>query len=302
MPCSSGPPTTSFILTMRLQHIHQDILLYILSHANMESLLCLAQTSSTLRFLIKKFFLSRWRQELSKYFLPPTETRMWMRYLHIVASGSSALRQVLPNTTEWQNNDLDFYCPQKNTAPCLEFLFKQGYHVICSEEPLPPDDSTSPLPYHGPGILAVIPLQHPGQKKIDVVISTNDNALLPIATFWGSVVQNYMAADSFAIAYPRNTLKRIGYIAPDRAHLAKTVRCVQKYHTRGFTILEYDTVIHQGYCPAQLRSFDDEHTLRFSFTDPPHYYEPQFHYWRLKLRCPCEGQTVLPTPEVHSNN
>ena len=277
-----------FIITTSLEHLNHDILLYVLSYADTESLLSLAQLLSTLRCLIKRFFLSCWREELSTFFLPPTETRMWMRHLNIVVSGSSALCQVLPNTMQWQNSDLDIYCPQKNAVPCLEYLFKQGYDVIWSEELSPPNDPFPYLPYHGPGIFAVIRLQHPGQKKINVIISITDNALLPITSFWGSIVQNYIAADSFTIAYPHTTLNGIGYIAPERAQLTKTLECVEKYHARGFIILQYDCINHHPYCPAHLRSFDDHCTLRFSFTEHLNYFRQHLHYWRLNLHCHCE--------------
>ena len=80
-----------------------------------------------------------------------------------------------------------------------------------------------------PGILAVFSLQHPRQKKIDVVISDTNNALLPITCFWGLIVQNYVAADSFAIAYLHTTLSGIGYIALERAQQTKTLECIEKY-------------------------------------------------------------------------
>jgi len=57
-----------FIVTMSLERLNHDILLYMLSYADTESLLSLAQLSLTLCCLIKRFFLSRWREELSTFF------------------------------------------------------------------------------------------------------------------------------------------------------------------------------------------------------------------------------------------
>ena len=182
---------------------------------------------------------------------------------------------------------------------CLEFLFNQGYNIIYSEETSPPDNHVRSLPYHGPGIFVVIRLQHPAQKKINVIISTTDIALLLIASFWGSIVQNYVTADSFAIAYPHTTLNGIGYIALECAQLLKTLECVKKYHACGFTILEYNPILHHPYCPAHLHSFNDPCTLQFSFTEHLNYFRPHLHYWRLNICCHCKKYVVTISRVVH---
>ena len=131
---------------------------------------------------------------------------------------------------------------------------------------------------------------------LDVIVSNSEDPLLPITGFWGTLVQNYIGTDTFAIAYPRTTLRRAGYLAPFRENQENTQKCIRKYQSRGFTISRYILDPSPYYYPAASRSFTDKKTLTFQFDDSVQTVDSDAPctIWRSTSTCSCQPTHQTP--------
>ena len=276
-----SPATAS---NMSLLQFTNDTLLFILSLCDLPTLLTLSETSPGLHRLVQNFLLSEWNCKLASLYLPPIRTRQLMRDVNMVVSGSMALRFVLrdyPRNTAWRNNDVDIYCGKSSETAVLQFVTNEHYF------PFPPNDNYPHSSYSLPGIERVHHLRHPSGMMMDIIVSSRDNALLPISNFWGTLLQNYIAADHFTIAYPSTTLRQIRYVAPQRDNISNTERCIAKYLQRGFDIRRFIQDTTPLYCPTAIRSFNDTVCLTYALNDhyfPNHDADEQ---WQLSTTCQC---------------
>jgi len=275
---------------MSLLQLTNNMLLFFFLLCDLLTLLTLSDTSPRLHCLIQQFLLSEWNRELESVHLPPILTRQLMRDVDMVVSGSTALRFILrdfPRNLRWQSNDVDIYCGKSSETAVLQFVSIQRYVHYPAHE----DENISP--YSLPAIDKVHHLRHPTGIKMDIIVSTTDNSLLPIANFWGTLVQNYIAADHFTIAYPSSTLRQIGYVAPHRDHITSTQRCITKYTLRGFDIRRFIQDPTPLYCPAAIRSFNDSFCLTYALNE--HYFPEQGtdQQWQLSSICQCQSHSNL---------
>jgi len=298
----------SFCSYMPLSTLTLDMFLVVFTHNDLHSLLALSQMCTTLCHLVQCFLLAEWNSYLGCSFLPPVETRCLMHKNNIIVSGSTALHFIShnsPSFSSWTSNDIHFYCPKSHATDLLNFIVLHGYTIILELEDYPTKYPIYLLPsmcshihkklyakhispHCLPGISKVIHLKHTSNKALDIIISNSENSLSAITHFWGTLVQNYITADSFTVAYPRTTLYGIAYISPWCVNRGNTPQCKAKYHDHGFDIQHYIAQPNTLYCPQAPRSLQDSQSLAFCFTNN---IQPLCHveeYWQLFPTCVCQ--------------
>lgn len=167
----------------------------------------------------------------------------------------------------------------------------EGYMRICDSE----DDEAvrSLVEKHGGGVAIVIRMENYKGSIVDVVVSTRTSALYPITFFWSTHLMNFISADTLCVTYPSLTLTGRGCFNPFRLYGDNNfMPYMTEYEREVFEIL---TFVHNdplqfvcapnATCPHLLRTFFDEHSLRFQFStfdgnDPLS--RPDFHpCWRM---------------------
>ena len=239
---------------------------------------------------VSTFQLSKWNRELALVHLPPICTQQLMCNVDVVVSGSTALCFILrdlPHSLHWWSNDIDIYCGKSSETVVLQFIANHSYFHF------PANDDQNLSTYSLPAIDKVHHLHHPTGIKMDIIVSTTNNLLLPIANFWGTLMQNYIAADHFTVAYPSSILWQIRYITPHCDHIISTQHCITKYMQRGFDIRWFIQDPTPLYCPTALCSFNDSFCLTYALND--HYF-PQHgttQHWQLSSICQCQSHSSL---------
>jgi len=293
---------------MSLATLDAHVVLSVLGHCDMTSVLSFARVSHTFRVLVQCFFRAQFYHTLYPYFPDVTSTIKLMHHLNVVISGSTALQFVIrEQSSNWSANDIDLYCPKSNAQNFIRFLESQGYFDILRQPPhidhsdWPRDDLWCYQRFYNDMVCAidrVVRMQNLHGFTLDVVVSNTEDPLLPITSFWGTLLQNYISTDTFAIAYPRATLRRAGYLAPFRENQENTQKCIQKYQGRGFTINRYVLDPSPYYCPAASRSFADKKTLTFRFDDSvTQIVDAPQTIWRSVSTCSCQPTHQTP---IHS--
>lgn len=182
-----------------------------------------------------------------------------------VFSGSQVLRAIDTGyeRTGWTGADLDIYTTSPEGEQIINHFEKEGYTASLQEGTgeidRPYADST--------GVACVVHLKKSTQK-VDVVFSTTQSVLTPIAHFWSTHVCNIITAHAIYVAYPRSTLRGVGYRRPWAAHTSGIAEAYQKYDARGYAIHRFganteattDAPDRAFYCPHTPRSFGDNGT------------------------------------------
>ena len=73
----------------------------------------------------------------------------------------------------------------------------------------------------------------PTGRKMDIIRSYDNSAITPLASFWSTVVANFVTPDGFACLHPRHTLKRLQVTKPGRLRIREYI-ALEKYVKRGF--------------------------------------------------------------------
>lgn len=182
-------------------------------------------------------------RSLVRPFVDPIAFRRVLKENEAVISGSIAL-QFAEGRTEWQPHDMDVYVPFDNFWNVVQYLIVQeGYG-----DPGPPvvnvannDDDEEQDGYgRMAGVFEMVSMRK-GDRRVDVLRSKSDSALHPISYFWGTLVMNYLGADSFGCAYPDLTFSRKCLVTPiarlnGTYATERVARCVDKYEERGYEI------------------------------------------------------------------
>lgn len=182
-----------------------------------------------------------------------------------VFSGSQVLRAIdtAYERAGWIGADLDIYTISPEGEQILQHFEKEGYRASVQEGTgeidRPSADTT--------GVACVVHLKK-ATRKVDVVFSTSRSALTPIAHVWATHVCNIVTAHAMYVAYPKSTLRGVGYRRPWAAQTSSIEQAYQKYNTRGYTIHRFgeNTEATTGapdavfYCPHTSRSFGDKGT------------------------------------------
>ncbi|KAI0040956.1 hypothetical protein FA95DRAFT_1502085 [Auriscalpium vulgare] len=219
--------------------------------------------------------LRRWEAYLSDFIFNPLWFRAVLRATASVVSGSTVLHFLLKHSSHessWTPGDLDIFCPITSAESMLFHLTKfEGYRNKNSTEDIA-DGRDDYLVDNTGGLFQVIHLERPDGREIDLVVSTRQSPLSALTYFWGTIVLNYVSADTICVSYPLWTLAGIGRLHPERSSFRHARLCVDKYHGRGFQLHTFDSkqepTYHSIYCPRSYRTFFDRSCLRFSFDAP----------------------------------
>lgn len=182
-----------------------------------------------------------------------------------VFSGSQVLRviDIGYERTGWTGADLDIYTTSPEGEQILEHFEHEGYRASLEE-----GTGETDRPYADTtGVACVVHLKK-STRKVDVVFSTTRSALTPIAHFWSTHLCNIVTAHAIYVAYPKSTLRGVGYRRPWAAQTSAIEQAHQKYNARGYTIHQFGTNTEattgapdaEFYCPHNSRSFGDKGT------------------------------------------
>ena len=164
-------------------------------------------------------------QVLSKFMPDPQAFRELMRNTGSVISGSTALYLVCASPP-WFPNDVDLYVTFDEFHPVVKALQEeQGAAIV--------DPAQLHARYEGAeGICGFVRLRT-DRGHIEVIRSSSDSALYPVALFWTTLLMNVVAADFVCIPYPELTMRGRGLVE-FREYSDKETLALAKYAQRGF--------------------------------------------------------------------
>ena len=206
-----------------------------------------------------------------------------------VISGSTPLAicvQGTPRAGSWMDErDLDIFAPAYRADTVVEYLNQQlGYTVVFqlhystwdTESEI--QDTREELNRDAPsymvcnplvnGIVGLTRLGTPDGRRIDVIESLSDCALLPIVHFPFTHLINFITATTIVVCYPRQTLiSGSGLPNPDNRH---GQRLRDRYVSRGWTLSDVFTHtqhcrVRSSYCPLLSRNSGDSLCFSFAF-------------------------------------
>lgn len=208
-----------------------------------------------------------------------------------VVSGSTAVAvyaQATSRAGKWMDTrDLDIFTPRHMASSVVEHLVQtHGYSVTVRlqcpasrlEEPtddvfeLRSDDIPSFLACNPSetGVYGLKRLATADGRRIDVIESSTDCALLPIVHFPFTHLINYITATSIVICYPHQTLVQgVSYIRP---HSKDGIRLYERYRERRFKICDrtpnhnWSCISPTTYCSLRRRVSEDSGCFRMAFT------------------------------------
>ncbi|KAH9852996.1 hypothetical protein C2E23DRAFT_686620, partial [Lenzites betulinus] len=169
---------------------------------------------------------------LEKFVSDPPALRSMMRAMGAVISGSFALHFLdRDRQLQWCARDLDIYVG-------AEYGCRLVYYLMYVEHYGNLRHKNREYPHSFGGFRTIVTLSR-HDSSIDIVFSTSSSPLLPIAHFWGSHVVNYIAADTFCLAYPTFTLEGRGLLHPERL--------LQWRHTTTYILTLIEKYVQRGY-------------------------------------------------------
>ncbi|KAH9852844.1 hypothetical protein C2E23DRAFT_729604 [Lenzites betulinus] len=191
-----------------------------------------------------------------------------------VISGSSALSVLFRHS--WTPDDLDVYTPRDYFWHVVAYLVNvENYTKF---------ELLSHPDYNAYGtVRSVARLSRADGRRVDVVQSDSNSPLLPIASFWNTAVMNYIAPNSFCIAYPHLTDQLCAVttaISPAEEDVSSATyplvdpALLYKYEARGFAVrtdhLSWARTadpsavclgMDSPLCPLTMRYFGDRHCV-----------------------------------------
>ena len=206
--------------------------------SNLQSIVAFARTCNFMA-LRAQWYLRRKMNILSaRFFDDSKDLAFILDACDAVVSGSTALHFLLPiASTPWSPTDLNIYVPIRCQLQLSHLLKKRGYR-------LQKRSKSSGSLYSASKIFNVLTFAK-AQRKIDVVVSTSDCALLPIFQFHCTAVMNFVTAGSIFCAYPSLTFRALSMMngAPlyNGSFSPVGVKALIKYKECGFAFIS---------CPA----------------------------------------------------
>lgn len=244
-------------------------------------LMILSKLCPEVKTIVDRYIEAGFLTVLHTFVLSPTDLLDCMDETGSVVSGSVALWFVLGGSTGWIPNNLDIYCPSYTTCTLVKFLQEQeGYAENAGSQRTDTHDYST-LPSIDPSIYSITRLVHSKGRRIDIIESLSPSALHPIVSGWTTLLPNYVSARTLCIPYPYHVLARTGCFAQSQENPSYTYQIIEKYVSRGFAMLEYQSGLTPGvaraypdapqdcaqnpYCPHHLRSFGDKWCLQYTF-------------------------------------
>ncbi|GJE85264.1 hypothetical protein PsYK624_013430 [Phanerochaete sordida] len=236
-----------------------ELLCLICIDFDLETLLALMATCKYTRYIVCEQLRRSWHTFLLPRFDRPDIVIEAMRNTGTVVSGSAALKWLL-RTTQWENGDVDFYCPFDTFPSFVRTLLNlPGVALLAN---ITPDNWDNMYPLrHGFCNYVVLASK---TWKIDILRSITISPTHPLPYFHSTPVMNFVGADSFCVAYPRLTLRNRAVLR-SYALRDKDITAVAKYMGRGFDYRDtaarwLDTHTNPSlalYCSQSERSFGD---------------------------------------------
>ncbi|KAI0067133.1 hypothetical protein BV25DRAFT_1912457 [Artomyces pyxidatus] len=276
----SAIPASSAIPAFTKQ-VPNEIILMICEVSTLETLCRIRSSNKRLRQVVDRHLRESWNTVLKQYVDEAVPFRKLLRDTRSVISGSTALHFLLrgPDApVDWQPKDLDIYCPLTTAADVVDYLIvHEGFRV---EKTMASRDRSPNVhnEYSNGAIASVITMSTPKGLKVDIIAATRNSPLLPLTHFWGTLVTNYISADTLCVSYPRLTLRRFGLLNPTRKPALRAAVCVDKYMKRGFDFTRFGLGLYPPrhtpftmrplHCPHTFRTFHDAGCLRIHFDEP----------------------------------
>ncbi|KAI0059798.1 hypothetical protein BV25DRAFT_1918187 [Artomyces pyxidatus] len=269
------PPVLRLVNGKRSYPLNEEIWFNILNRLSIETLSILRSTNHTVRGHVARHLRLSWNESLSSYFMDPVRFRDVLRSSRSIISGSFVLHFVLRATrfADWCPGDMDIYCPVSSAASVVDYLIYKEHYVAFKPEGREGANAESPLHEYDGAIACVVQLRRWDGRRVDVICATRNGPLLPLTHFWGTIVTNFISADTLSIPYPRLTLRGRCCLNPERLDDSAVRDCLDKYIQRGFAL---DSFVASGahhttitpmplYCPHTYRHFADPGCLVFDF-------------------------------------
>lgn len=291
-----------------MNELPMEIRQLILDFTTLPALTMLGSTNTAYKNEVTSHMLQRVHQLLRVFALEPRPFLQMLSDTNSIISGSAALLIVL--TWSFTPNDLDIYTPVSRAGEVVEILKNDfGYEdektkeVTDGEEnemlidndngmvidgndegneqttnneddELPANNNMDDLPDVYADCHSVITL-YKGYRKVQVVVSTTEDATKPVRGFHSSPVMNFISGQGIYCAYPiltgayRGILNR-NSVAWNAQLRLETEACINKYRARGFMMEDdlsqwADFKGHIcgriGSCPSTRRGLNDKYIL-----------------------------------------
>ncbi|KAF9549162.1 hypothetical protein CPC08DRAFT_648284 [Agrocybe pediades] len=258
---------------------------------------------------VREFVANRVAFFLGKFQLDFTQTLSLLDRANAVISGSFAQRMLFPGDAlmTYSPGDIDFYIPATSRSIFLRFFAMYTPYVVVSSR------NTR---YYSDAISEVLLLVS-GKSYINIIVSSNDNAIFPIFYFHSTCVMNFLSSAGIFCAYPELTfnLRNLPNSLHTQTanHARRFQACMKKYWARGFSTAKevskwkefaHHTCYQNFNCPMTIRStldagcfflpvFDDAETA-YSGRSGWGAYGQGGITWRLGgLPCNGNGKKVL---------
>ncbi|VDB88556.1 unnamed protein product [Peniophora sp. CBMAI 1063] len=252
-----------------------EILVRILPFLDASSLMALAQCSSALKAAVCVAWRARIYRKTERHVSDAPLFYDVLEGLSGVVSGSTALSvlfggDVDDGLPEWATgSDLDVYVPTLDAqVTLLQHLQERDEYM---EVPLVSE--VDDRYWENPAVIAsVTRLESPRfHGNIDVICARGGSSIMPVVSFWSTLVMNFITRSRLVVLYPRTTLRLEGYSNPS-SDPAKVLACSRKYSARGFTLHDFPHSPDgcegvRGYCPSMLRYTEDSLTLTIRWND-----------------------------------
>lgn len=255
-----------------------SLLRILLDNSDLSVVQAVGQLSTVLQSKVRTYTKSRIHAALSPWIAHPLEFRDILRRTRSVISGSLALSVALDD--QWRANDLDIYVPYRTPKSDViaHIIDREGYHiqaVVARYTPVAEGDQISPLDSIA-GITRITKFLKMSSDckttKIDLIESTDYNALTPILKFDSTWSMNWITADSITVAYPRLTLRHEGVFSKTqvlKAYIHLPSWKSKYLKERGFSRFHITSRLVdepcRELCFPLLRTSLDEHCLTVAF-------------------------------------
>ncbi|KAH9920731.1 hypothetical protein B0H21DRAFT_827262 [Amylocystis lapponica] len=255
-----------------LNGLSLDIREHILDMLDFPDLMLLRAAGHQGDFVFTCHVNNRYNALLGPFVLDAVSFRAMLDDTESLVSGSVALAFFMRHD-EWCPLDLDIFVPY-DVYPCvLTYLITvEQYSIVGSSQTT--YDFTE-------AIARSTRLCNNNNAFIDVLQCTTTCAIAAIPSLWSSHLMNFLAADSFACAYPTLTFQRRGVLHPERLIdyryvTPDIVRAMGVYNARGFDFRLNDISWRRQHdidadcersptCPSSIRFFGDPYGILGSF-------------------------------------
>ncbi|KAI0312260.1 hypothetical protein OF83DRAFT_1176814, partial [Amylostereum chailletii] len=201
-------PTSSVIRMLRTSELFEELLAYL----PVPDIASMKQTCGVFSAHADDAMRHRWTTTLCKWVNDAGAFRELLCCTGSIVSGSAALAYAMSATTfmnTWTPMDMDVYCSVATAVSVVDwFVRTQSYTYLPAFANVSGDvdDEAYFMEYHG-GIAGVVHLTCSDGRSVDIICSKTPSPMYPLPHFWGTLVLNYLTADSLVVAYPQLTFE-----------------------------------------------------------------------------------------------